>query len=261
VSDAPELEGGGTLEARGLEVSYGPVEAVRGIDLDVRPGDVLAVIGPNGAGKTSTLRAISGLTQYRGTITFDGDDCRKLGVQGGARRGLIHVPEGRRVFASLTVQENLKVGQTARRGRDAYSLDEVYDLFPALRPLTGRDGWALSGGEQQMVAIGRALVAGPRMLLLDEPSLGLAPLVVRSLFAALAEIARRTPILIVEQNTVMALRLCTKACVMVGGQIVLAGSAEEVADRSALVASYLGEEVNTSSNGNGAVPLAPDSVV
>jgi branched-chain amino acid transport system ATP-binding protein len=254
----PELAGGGTLELRGLQVSYGPVEAVRGIDLDVVPGEVLAVIGPNGAGKTSTLRAISGLTAYRGVANFDGIDCRKLGAQGGARRGLIHVPEGRRVFASLTVQENLRVGQTARRGREAFSIDEVYDLFPSLRALHGRDGWALSGGEQQMVAIGRALVAGPRMLLLDEPSLGLAPLVVRSLFAALAEIAQRTPILIVEQNTVMALRLCTRACVMVNGQIVLQGSAEEVADRSALVASYLGEEVTTTSGGNGSVPLMPD---
>jgi branched-chain amino acid transport system ATP-binding protein len=256
--NAPDLEGGGTLELRNLQVSYGAVEAVRGIDLDVRPGEVLAVIGPNGAGKTSTLRAISGLTAFKGSITFDGVDCRKLGAQGSARRGLIHVPEGRRVFASLTVQENLRVGQTARRGREAYSIDEVYDLFPALGQLHSRDGWALSGGEQQMVAIGRALVAGPRMLLLDEPSLGLAPLVVRTLFAALAEIAQRTPILIVEQNTVMALRLCSRACVMVNGQIVLEGTADEVADRSALVASYLGEEVSTTASGNGAVPLSPD---
>jgi branched-chain amino acid transport system ATP-binding protein len=232
------------LELHDVEVSYGAVEAVLGIDLAVNPGEVVALIGPNGAGKTSTLNAISGLVPYRGSITFDGVECRKLGVQGSARRGLIQVPEGRRVFATLTVLENLLVGETARRGRDvAYSVDDVFELFPALKPLRERDGWALSGGEQQMVAIGRALVASPRMLLLDEPSLGLAPIVTKSLFAALGEIAQQTPILLVEQNTAMALKLCSRACVMVAGKVVLSGSADELQDRAALVASYLGEEV------------------
>jgi len=232
------------LELSNVEVSYGAVEAVLGIDLTVNDGEVLALIGPNGAGKTSTLNAISGLVPYRGSITFDGAECRKLGVQGSARRGLIQVPEGRRVFASLTVLENLLVGETARRGRETtYSIDDIFELFPALTALRDRDGWALSGGEQQMVAIGRALVASPRMLLLDEPSLGLAPIVTRSLFAALAEIAQRTPILLVEQNTALALRLCSRACVMVAGKVVLTGTADELQDRSALVASYLGEEV------------------
>jgi branched-chain amino acid transport system ATP-binding protein len=231
------------LELRGLEVSYGAVEAVRGVDLHVATGEVVALIGPNGAGKTSTLRAISGLAPSRGSIRFDGQDCRRLSVQGGARRGLIHVPEGRRVFTTLTVHENLLVGTTARRGRaDVYSLDDVYDLFPALGPLRRREGAALSGGEQQMVAIGRALVAGPRLLLLDEPSLGLAPKIARSLFAALAQIATRTPLLLVEQNTVLALKISSRAAVMVNGRIVLEGSAAELTDRSALVASYLGEE-------------------
>jgi branched-chain amino acid transport system ATP-binding protein len=234
------------LELAHLEVSYGAVEAVRGIDLSVREGDVVALIGPNGAGKTSTLQAISGLVPYKGTITFEGQDCRRLGVQAAARRGLIHVPEGRRVFAPLTVHENLLIGQTARRGREGgYTIDEVYELFPALAPLRDRDGGALSGGEQQMVAIGRALVAAPRILLLDEPSLGLAPIVVRMLFGALQEIAKRTPLLLVEQNTAMALRICTRASVIVGGKIMLEGTAAELADRSALVASYLGEEVAT----------------
>jgi branched-chain amino acid transport system ATP-binding protein len=231
------------LELRGVEVSYGAVEAVRGIDLRVDPGEVVALIGPNGAGKTSTLRAISGLAPSRGSIRFDDMDCRRLSVQGGARRGLIHVPEGRRVFTTLTVHENLLVGTTARRGRAAvYSIDEIYDLFPALAQLRRREGGALSGGEQQMVAIGRALVAGPRLLLLDEPSLGLAPKIARSLFAALAQVATRTPLLLVEQNTVLALKVCTRAAVMVNGRIVLEGSAAELTDRSALVASYLGEE-------------------
>jgi branched-chain amino acid transport system ATP-binding protein len=232
------------LELQNVEVSYGAVQAVLGIDLTVGDGEVLALIGPNGAGKTSTLNAISGLVPYRGSITFDGAECRKLGVQGSARKGLIQVPEGRRVFASLTVMENLLVGETARRGRaTTYSIDDVFDLFPALVALRDRDGWALSGGEQQMVAIGRALVASPRMLLLDEPSLGLAPIITKTLFSALAEIAQRTPILLVEQNTALALRLCSRACVMVAGKVVLTGSADELQDRSALVASYLGEEV------------------
>jgi branched-chain amino acid transport system ATP-binding protein len=230
------------LEVRGLSVSYGPVEAVRGIDLDVGEAEIVALVGPNGAGKTSTLRAISGFVPHGGTITFDGADLRKLSVQAAARRGLIHVPEGRHVWPTLTVHENLQVGTTARRGRaEGYSIEDVYDLFPPLAVLRRRDGWALSGGEQQMVAIGRALVAGPRVLLLDEPSLGLAPIVVKTLFAALAEIGQRTPILLVEQNTVMALKICTRACVMVTGEFVLRGTGAELADRAALVASYLGE--------------------
>jgi branched-chain amino acid transport system ATP-binding protein len=231
------------LELSGVQVAYGAVEAVRGIDLQVREGEVVALIGPNGAGKTSTLRAISNVVGFRGAIRFDGRDCRRVSTQGLARLGLIHVPEGRHVFTTLSVHENLLVGTTARRRRpDGYSLDEVYDLFPGLAPLRTRLGGALSGGEQQMVAIGRALVAGPRLLLLDEPSLGLAPKITRSLFAALAEVARRTPLLLVEQNTVMALKLCTRAAVMVNGRLVLEGTAAELTDRSALVASYLGEE-------------------
>jgi branched-chain amino acid transport system ATP-binding protein len=244
------------LELRDVSVSYGAVEAVRGVDLDVGAGEVVAMIGPNGAGKTSTLNAISALVPYRGSIRFDGTECRRLGVQGAARRGLIQVPEGRRVFPTLNVHENLQVGTTARRSRSSdYSTDDVYDLFPALASLRTREGWALSGGEQQMVALGRALVAGPRLLLLDEPSLGLAPIVSKSLYAALREIAGRTPILLVEQNTAMAMRLCTRACVMVSGAFVLAGTADELRDRSTLVASYLGEEV-ASAEGGTAVPLS-----
>jgi len=187
------------LELRDVEVSYGAVVAVRGIDLDVREGEVVAMIGPNGAGKTSTLNAVSGLVGYRGSIRFDGVEIRRLGVQAAARRGLIQVPEGRRVFPTLTVHENLQVGETARRGRPShYGIDDVYDLFPLLRGLRDRDGWALSGGEQQMVAIARALVAG---------------------------------------------------------RVVLTGTAEELRDRSALVAAYLGEEVTTA-EGKEALPLA-----
>lgn len=231
------------LEIRGLEVSYGPVRAVRGIDIDVRMGEVVALIGPNGAGKTSTLRAISGLVPHEGTITLDGVDCRNYKVEALARAGVIHVPEGRHVFPSLNVYENLQVGTTASAGRtDGFSIDDVLELFPPLQPLRKRDGWALSGGEQQMVAIGRALVAKPRVLLLDEPSLGLSPKYTQAVYSALAQVSDRIPMLLVEQNTVMALKHCTRAAVMVGGQLVLEGTAEDLSDREALVASYLGED-------------------
>jgi branched-chain amino acid transport system ATP-binding protein len=231
------------LEIRGLAVSYGPVLAVREIDVDVNQGEVVAMIGPNGAGKTSTLRACSGLVGYQGSITFDGVDCKKASIEQLARMGLIHVPEGRHVFPSLNVHENLQVGTTAGAARsEGFSIDDVYDLFPPLAVLRKRDGWALSGGEQQMVAIGRALVAKPRLLLLDEPSLGLSPKYTQSVYAALAQVRDRIPMLLVEQNTVMALKHCSRAAVMVGGKLVLQGTAEELADREALVASYLGEE-------------------
>jgi branched-chain amino acid transport system ATP-binding protein len=231
------------LNVRELRVSDGAVKAVQSISFEVGPGEVVALLGPNGAGKTSTLRAITALEKYEGSVTFDGHEVSRLGPEGCAKHGLIHVPEGRHVFPTLTVHENLQVGATARRGRtDGYSYDGVYDLFPSLQSLRGRMGWALSGGEQQMVAIGRALVAAPRMLLLDEPSLGLAPIVVKAVFQALREVSARTPVLIVEQNTTQALRLCTRAAAIVGGRIVMSGSAVEMSDRSALLDSYLGQE-------------------
>jgi branched-chain amino acid transport system ATP-binding protein len=230
------------LQVRDLEVSYGAVRAVRGIDLDVNEGEVMSLLGPNGAGKTSTLRAITALESYRGSITFDGAEVGKLGTEACARRGLIHVPEGRHVFPTLTVHENLQVGTTAARGRTPdYGIDAVYDLFPALAPLRERQGWALSGGEQQMVAIGRALVAAPRLLLLDEPSLGLAPIVTKAVFAALRQVSSRTPVLLVEQNTTQALAIATRAAALVGGQIVMSGTAAELGDRGALLDSYLGQ--------------------
>jgi branched-chain amino acid transport system ATP-binding protein len=230
------------LEIRSLAVNYEGTLAVVGVDLTVQAGSAVALLGPNGAGKTSTLNAISGLVSYRGDISFDGAPLSKMTPEKIAKAGLIHVPEGRHVFASLTVHENLQVGLTARKGRtDGYSMSDVYDLLPALQPISKRAGWALSGGEQQMVALGRGLVAAPRLLLLDEPSLGLAPIVVKAVFAALTEIVHRTPVLLVEQNSVAALAVCQKAYVLVKGSVVMQGSAADMTDREALIDSYLGQ--------------------
>lgn len=229
------------LEVEGLTVSYGAVDAVAGIDLTVGDGEAVSLLGPNGAGKTSTLRAISGLTAHRGNVRFDGVDLRGRSPEQIARMGLVHVPEGRHVFPTLTVHENLQMGLSARNGRPAdYGVDEVYDLFPALPKLKRRAGWVLSGGEQQMVAIGRALTAAPRLLLLDEPSLGLAPAVVHTMFEALQVIRSQTAMLVVEQNTGMALGLCPRAYVLVGGSIVVSETSDGLRDRQTLLDSFLG---------------------
>lgn len=228
------------LDVSDLVVSYGPVDAVRGVSFELERG-CTALLGPNGAGKTSTLRAISRLVPSRGTIRFDGRDVQRTSAQRLARMGLIHVPEGRRVFPTLTVNENLQVGTTAASGRSArFTIDEVYDLFPSLQPLRQRAGWSLSGGELQMVAIGRALLAAPRLLMLDEPSLGLAPIVTRVVYAALREVTASMPVLLVEQNTAVALELSDHAIVMVGGEFVMDGPGSEMQDREGLMATYLG---------------------
>ena len=230
------------LEVRDLCVSYGPVEAVRGVDLTVAAGEACALLGANGAGKTSTLRAISRLVRYTGSMHFDGRDLRGMRPDDVARAGLMHVPEGRHVFPTLTVTENLLLGMTARAGRSpTYSIDDVFDLFRPLVALRRRLGYALSGGEQQMVAIGRALVAAPRFLLLDEPSLGLAPLVTKVVFEVLTQVAQGTPMLIVEQNTTMALSVCTRAVVLASGSVALRATSAELTDRDELLASLLGQ--------------------
>ncbi len=230
------------LEVRGLRVAYGPVEAVRGIDIEVGAGEAVALLGPNGAGKTSTLRAVSQLVAHSGVVSFDGAVIDGLNPGAVARSGLIHVPEGRHVFPTLTVDENLMMGDLARdRRARSYTIADVYDLFPALRSIRTRLGYALSGGEQQMVAIGRALVASPRMLLVDEPSLGLAPIVATTVFGVLREVAHSTPMLVIEQNTSHALAVCGRAYVLAGGRVVLSGSAAQLSDRSELLASFLGQ--------------------
>ncbi|MDT4892472.1 MAG: branched-chain amino acid transport system ATP-binding protein [Pseudonocardiales bacterium] len=230
------------LEVSGLCVNYAGTEAVVDCRISVGASSAVALLGPNGAGKTSTLKAISGLVEFKGTIEFDGVSLRRMTPEKIARIGLVHVPEGRRLFGSLNVHENLQIGQTSRGGRTGgYSIDDVYDLFPALRPIAKRAGWALSGGEQQMVAIGRGLVAAPRLLLLDEPSLGLAPIVVKNVFAALKAVSERTPVLLVEQNAVAAIDLCQRGYVLVDGRVAMQGTSEELGSREALIDSYLGQ--------------------
>ncbi|HEY8547415.1 MAG TPA: ABC transporter ATP-binding protein [Acidimicrobiales bacterium] len=230
------------LQVERLDVRYGTTHAVRGIDLTVEAGQAVALLGPNGAGKTSTLHAISNLVPSGGTVRFEGEDITRVPAEEIARRGLIQVREGRHIFPDLTVHENLQIGTTARRGREGgFGFDEVYDLFPPLQPLRKRLGYALSGGEQQMVALGRALVAAPRLMLVDEPSLGLAPVIADTVATALAEVRSRTALLIVEQNVHLALRVCGRAAVMSSGSIAMEADAGELHDREALLASYLGQ--------------------
>jgi branched-chain amino acid transport system ATP-binding protein len=228
------------LAVRDLRIRYGNAEAVAGVSLDVTDGEVVALLGPNGAGKTSTLRAISGLQRHEGEIAFEGATTRRRSVERLTRDGLVHVPEGRRILPTLTVWENLDVARSACRNDRGMTIDEVFDLFGVLGSMANRGGWALSGGEQQMLAIGRALVSGPRLLLLDEPSLGLAPAIVRVVFRVLREVRTRFPILLVEQNTAVALDIAARAYVMSQGRIVATGTSAEIRDRGAMLDAYLG---------------------
>jgi branched-chain amino acid transport system ATP-binding protein len=231
------------LSLENVGVTYGTTVALDGISLRVDAGEVVSLLGPNGAGKSTTLRAISRLASHTGRITFDGNDLAGLSPDALSRLGVGHVPEGRRIFSALSVHENLLVGQAAQSGRaSSFSLSDVYDLFPTLARMRKRGGWALSGGEQQMLAIGRALVGCPRLLLLDEPSLGLAPVVVGDLFKVLAGIKSRIPMLLVEQNTAMAMKVCDRAYVLAHGKIVLSGAASDLGDRGDLIRSYLGQQ-------------------
>jgi branched-chain amino acid transport system ATP-binding protein len=231
------------LEVRGLAVTYGtPTPAVDHIDLHVGTREAVALLGANGAGKTSTLRAISGLIPSTGSVVFDGEEIGRRQPEDIARAGVIQIPEGRRLFASLSAEENLVIGATARAGRTAiFGLDEIYDLFPQLTTLRRRGAWTLSGGEQQMVAIGRALLASPRVLLLDEPSLGLAPMVVRTVFDALRSIASRVSMILVEQNAGLALDLCGRAYVLATGRVAVSGDHSELPTREELLATYLAD--------------------
>ncbi|KRT73031.1 MAG: Fe(3+)-transporting ATPase, branched-chain amino acid transport system ATP-binding protein [Candidatus Rokubacteria bacterium CSP1-6] len=230
------------LRVDGIEVAYGQVPAVRGASLEVRPGEIVALIGSNGAGKTTTLRAISGLLPIRrGLIEFEGDRLDGLSSSKVVGRGIAHVPEGRQLFPTMTVLENLELGAGAAKALKAESLEWVFELFPRLRERRRQLAGTLSGGEQQMVAIGRGLMARPKLLMLDEPSLGLAPVVVRAIFDNLVEINRRgMAILLVEQNVLRALQLSHRGYVLENGQIVLDGPRDTLLADGHIKQAYLG---------------------
>ena len=227
-----------------IEVAYGDMTAVRGASLEIRSGEIVALIGSNGAGKTTTLRAISGLLPLRaGRIEFGGERIDGLLSSKVVGRGIAHVPEGRQLFPSMSVLENLELGAGARADstRKAQTLQWVFQLFPRLRERQRQIAGTLSGGEQQMVAIGRGLMARPKLLMLDEPSLGLAPVMVRTIFENLAEINKTgTTILLVEQNVLRALQLSHRAYVLENGQIELEGPRDELLANSQIKQAYLG---------------------
>jgi len=235
----------GLLEIRDLHVSYGNVEVLHGISLDVGEGEIVALLGSNGAGKTTTLRAISGLIRPRaGEIAMAGQPLNALRAHQIVALGLGHVPEGRRMFGALTVEENLQLGGYLIR-RDAVAMaqrmDHVFQTFPRLGERRSQLAGTLSGGEQQMLAIARALMLRPRIIVLDEPSMGLAPKLVRVIFGMIAEICNEgTSILLVEQNARQALRIAHRAYVLESGRIALAGLARDLAQDSRVRAAYLG---------------------
>jgi branched-chain amino acid transport system ATP-binding protein len=228
------------LELRDLEARYGPVKALHGISLDVGEGEVVAVLGANGAGKTTTLRAVSGTVRRSGEVRFAGKKLRT--PEGAARVGIAHVPEGRGTFAELTVWENLRLGAYTRRRGSKEDAKRVYEFFPLLEERRDQQAGTLSGGEQQMLALGRALMARPRLFLLDEPSLGLAPLVVKEIFEALGELNRKDgmAVLVVEQNANIALESAARAYVLEVGRVVVEGSSAELRANESVRRSYLG---------------------
>jgi branched-chain amino acid transport system ATP-binding protein len=234
------------LEVRGLRVSHGAVQVVHGVDLEVGDGEVLALLGANGAGKTTTLRAVLGhLPVGGGTVRLGGADITRRRAHEIARAGVGLVPEGRRVFRSLTVRENLHMGAygrgAGRRLRDPGSIAGPLELFPELERLLDRPAGLLSGGEQQMLALGRALMRDPRLLVLDEPSMGLAPKIVQRIYGALADLRERgTTILLAEQNARAALGLADRAVLLRTGTVAAAGTAEELRDDRLVQAAYLG---------------------
>jgi branched-chain amino acid transport system ATP-binding protein len=231
------------LRVEGLEVRYGAIQALRGVAFDVRAGEIVTLIGSNGAGKSTLLRAVSGLLRpSAGRIQLDGIDVTGRKPEAIVALGCSHVPEGRRVFANLSVLENLQMGAYPKRGSEARGLERAFALFPRLRERLKQPAGTLSGGEQQMLAIGRALMAEPLLLLCDEPSLGLAPLLVQQIFAILSEInAQGTTVVLVEQNARQALRVAQRAYVLETGTLVLAGPAADLARDPRVREAYLGE--------------------
>jgi branched-chain amino acid transport system ATP-binding protein len=234
------------LEVRDLRVRYGAIEAVRGISLTAGAGEIVTLLGGNGAGKTTTLKTISGLLKPAGgEVWFEGERIDRRTAADVVALGICQAPEGRRIFPRMTVHENLEMGAFARSDRRgiAEDFERVWSLFPVLKERTKQAGGTLSGGQQQMLAIGRALMARPRLLMLDEPSMGLAPMLVERVFEVLREIhAQGTPILLVEQNAHMALQVCDRGYVMESGTIVLTDTAAALLSSEQVRKAYLGED-------------------
>ena len=230
------------LSIKDLQVHYGGIEAVKGISFDVSEGEIVTLIGANGAGKSSVLRSIAGLVKPSGgSITFCGDNITGRDSTVIVKRGITLVPEGRKIFPNLTVLENLKIGAYMRSDDISEDIQWVYDLFPRLRERSWQAGGTLSGGEQQMLAVGRALMARSKLIMMDEPSLGLAPLVVRDIFEIIRQINRQgVSILLIEQNANMALKVADSAYVMETGCITLSGAGRELLNNEAVKKAYLG---------------------
>ena len=230
------------LELQDVEARYGQRRALHGISLEVAEGQIVAVLGPNGAGKTTTLRAISGTVRRSGRIVFSGRPLGRTGPDGAARLGIAHVPEGRGTFSELTVWENLRLGAYTRRGSIEPELERVFSYFPWLSERRKQQAGTLSGGEQQMLALARAFVHRPRLLLLDEPSLGLAPVLVAELFRIVADLNEREglSVLVVEQNALLALQAAHSGYVLEAGRISLAGTSDELRADDSIRRSYLG---------------------
>jgi branched-chain amino acid transport system ATP-binding protein len=232
------------LEVQDLQVAYGPAPALWGVDLTLNKGELLCVVGPNGSGKTTLINTLAGILRARGgRIVFEGQNITALAPHRFCEAGIAIVPEGRRLFGSMSVLENLEIGSTlaAAKARRKETLAQVLALFPALEPKLAQAAGELSGGQQQMVAIGRALMARPRLLLLDEPSLGLSPLIVSELFATIARVHREgTAVLLVEQNVATALRVAQRAYVLEQGRIVAQGTPDELSQRDDIRRAYLG---------------------
>ncbi|CAL9675200.1 High-affinity branched-chain amino acid transport ATP-binding protein LivF [Streptomyces sp. enrichment culture] len=244
------------LKACDLHAGYGQARVLQGLDFSVARGEVCAILGPNGAGKTTTLRALCGMVRGRGSVTLDGTQLLGRSPEQAARLGVAHVPEGRGTFNELTVEENLRIGAHLRRGRAeraavAADLDRIYNYFPKLRQRSRQAAGSLSGGEQQMLAIGRALMLRPMLLLLDEPSLGLAPLVTRELFEIVRAVneEERTTVVVVEQNAQLALDIAHRAHVLEAGRLVLSGPADRIREDGQVAEVYLGVSVRTGTGG------------
>lgn len=232
------------LEVKGLHVNYGAIEAIKGIDLYVNKGEVVTILGANGAGKTTTLRTISGLLKSSaGSIIFDDKEITHIPAHEIVSLGMSHSPEGRRVFGTLSVEENLMMGAYSLKKYDATTLDWIYEILPRLHERKKQLAGTLSGGEQQMLAIGRAIMSKPKLLILDEPSLGLAPVLVKVIFKAIKEISKSgVTVLLVEQNAKAALKLANRGYVLELGKITHSGSSEELLNSEMIQEAYLGKK-------------------